>query len=77
MRRAILIAACLAGLATGAPTAFAGGPASDRCGELLPGGTANTPDPVRAGPAAPQQASVAAATAHSSWRRVAARAPSH
>jgi len=53
VRRAILIAACLAGLATGAPTAFAGGPASDRCGELLPGGTANTPDPVRAGPAAP------------------------
>ena len=35
-----------------APAAFAGAPTS-RCAELLPGGTANTPDPVRAGPAAP------------------------
>ncbi|KAB2854275.1 MAG: hypothetical protein F9K43_29970, partial [Bauldia sp.] len=34
-----------------APTAAAAEP-TDRCSELLPGGTVNTPDPVRAGPAA-------------------------
>jgi len=57
MRKAIPLALCLAACAAGPPAALAGGPASDRCDELLPGGTANTPDPVRAGPAAPLPAS--------------------
>jgi hypothetical protein len=52
----ILIAICLAA-AICAPLALAGGPSqragSDRCAELFPGGTVNTPDPDRAGPAAP------------------------
>jgi hypothetical protein len=60
--------ALIATLAIGAPAAFAGGPASSRCGELLPGGSANTPDPVRAGPAAPLP---------SSWAKRSAGLPRH
>ncbi len=48
-----LILTIAAALLAGAPSALAGTPPSSRCAELLPGGTANTPDPVRAGPAAP------------------------
>ncbi|GIK77900.1 MAG: hypothetical protein BroJett022_15900 [Actinomycetes bacterium] len=49
----------LAGLvAAAAPVAAPAAEPTDRCsGELLPGGTVNTPDPVRAGPASPLPAS--------------------
>jgi hypothetical protein len=47
-----LILTIAAALLVGAPSALGGTPPSSRCAELLPGGTANTPDPVRAGPAA-------------------------
>jgi hypothetical protein len=60
MSKALVLALCLAATicASVALTgAAAAGGGSDRCAELLPGGTANTPDPVRAGPAAPMPAS--------------------
>jgi hypothetical protein len=53
--RRALVPALVAAFVTAAafaPAALAGAPSS-RCAELLPGGTVNTPDPVRAGPAAP------------------------
>ena len=52
----------------GWPAALAGAPVPTRCSELLPGGTANTPDPVRAGPAAPLP---------SSWAKGSAGLPRH
>jgi len=58
-----LLVAALAGSG-----ALAGTPVPDRCSELLPGGTANTPDPVRAGPAAPLP---------SSWEMGSAGLPRH
>jgi len=51
------ILAIAAALLAGVPSAAGGTPPPSRCSELLPGGTANTPDPVRAGPAAPLPAS--------------------
>jgi hypothetical protein len=49
-------ALALLALLAAAPSALAAPPTS-RCAELLPGGTVNTPDPLRAGPAAPLPAS--------------------
>ena len=68
--KAMLLALTAIGatFAIGAPAAFAGEPASSRCSELLPGGTANTPDPVRAGPAPPLPAS---------WAKGSAGLPKH
>jgi hypothetical protein len=54
--RKAAVLAVLAAFAVSAPSAPADEP-TDRCSELLPGGTVNTPDPVRAGPAAPLPAS--------------------
>src|SRR5512132_4189601 len=51
-----IVLASLAPLAASTPAAFAA-PESTRCAELLPGGTVNTPDPLRAGPAPPLPAS--------------------
>ena len=52
MPKAVVLALCIAA-SIAAPVAFAGGSSlqrASRCSSLNPGGTANTPDPVRAGP---------------------------
>ena len=55
MPKAVVLALCIAA-SIAAPVAFAGGSSPERasrCSALNPGGTANAPDPLRAGPAAP------------------------